>query len=210
MLRILVADDHPVVRRGLSQIIGETSDMVVADEATSGQEVLGKVRESRYDVVLLDITMPGMHGLDVIKQLSKESPRLPILVLSIHPEEQYAVRALRAGAAGYLTKDRAPNELLGAIRKISTGGKYVSPSLAERLAYNLEAGEEQSPHKTLSDREYQVMCMIATGKTATEIARELSLSVKTVSTYRSRILEKMKMKNNAELTHYAIRNRLVD
>jgi DNA-binding NarL/FixJ family response regulator len=151
-----------------------------------------------------------MHGLDVIKQLSKESPRLPILVLSIHPEEQYAVRALRAGAAGYLTKDRAPNELLGAIRKISTGGKYVSPSLAERLAYNLEAGEEQSPHKTLSDREYQVMCMIATGKTATEIARELSLSVKTVSTYRSRILEKMKMKNNAELTHYAIRNRLVD
>jgi DNA-binding NarL/FixJ family response regulator len=210
MLRILVADDHPVVRRGLSQIIGETSDMVVADEATSGQEVLGKVRESRYDVVLLDITMPGMHGLDVIKQLSKESPRLPILVLSIHPEEQYAVRALRAGAAGYLTKDRAPNELLGAIRKISTGGKYVSPSLAERLAYNLEAGEEQSPHKTLSDREYQVMCMIATGKTATEIARELSLSVKTVSTYRSRILEKMKMKNNAELTHYAIRNCLVD
>lgn len=210
MLRILVADDHPVVRRGLSQIIGETSDMVVADEATSGQEVLGKVRESRYDVVLLDITMPGMHGLDVIKQLSKESPRLPILVLSIHPEEQYAVRALRAGAAGYLTKDRAPNELLGAIRKISTGGKYVSPSLAERLAYNLEAGEEQSPHKTLSDREYQVMCMIATGKTATEIARELSLSVRTVSTYRSRILEKMKMKNNAELTHYAIRNCLVD
>jgi two-component system invasion response regulator UvrY len=210
MLRILVADDHPVVRRGLSQIIGETSDMVVVDEATSGQEVLGKVRECRFDVVLLDITMPGMHGLDVIKQLSKESPRLPILVLSIHPEEQYAVRALRAGAAGYLTKDRAPDELLGAIRKISTGGKYVSPSLAERLAYNLEAGEEQSPHKTLSDREYQVMCMIATGKTATEIARELSLSVKTVSTYRSRILEKMKMKNNAELTHYAIRNRMVD
>ncbi len=210
MLRILIADDHPVVRRGLSQIIGETSDMVVADEATSGHEVLGKIKASRCDVVLLDITMPGMNGLDVIKQLGKESPRLPVLVLSIHPEEQYAVRALKAGAAGYLTKDRAPDELLGAIRKVSAGGKYVSPSLAERLASTLEAGEEQSPHKTLSDREYQVMCMIATGKTVTKIAKELSLSVKTISTYRSRILEKMKVKNSAELTHYAIRNRLVD
>lgn len=210
MLRILIADDHPIVRQGLRQIITETSDMVVADEASNGWEALSKVRASYYDVVLLDISMPGLYGLDIIRQLKNERPGLPVLILSIHPEEQYAVRAFRAGASGYLTKESAPDELLAAIRKVSIGGKYVSSSLAERLASDLETGAEQLPHETLSDREYQVMCMIAVGKTVTKIAEELSLSAQTVSTYRSRILGKMRMRNSAELTYYAIKNRLVD
>ena len=210
MLKILIADDHPVFRRGLKQIIAETPDMVVADEATNGWEVLSKVRTSDYDVVLLDITMPGKDGLDVLTRLKSEKPRLPVLMLSMHPEEQYAVRALKVGASGYVTKESAPDELVVAIRKVSTGGKYVSSSLAERLASVVQENAEQLPHEGLSDREYRVMCMIASGKTVSEIANELSLSVKTISTYRFRILEKMKMKNNAELTHYAINNRLVD
>lgn len=210
MLRILIADDHPVVRQGLRQIITETSDMVVVDEASNGWEVLSKVRASSYDVVLLDISMPGRSGVDILKELKDERPGLPVLILSIHPEEQYASRALRAGASGYLTKESAPDELVAAIRKISTGGKYVSSSLAEILASELGTSDEELPHKTLSDREYQVMRMIALGKTVTEIAEELLLSVKTVGTYRSRILEKMKMKNNAEITYYAVKNRLVD
>jgi len=210
MLRILIADDHPVVRQGLRQIVAEASDMVVADEAGDGWQVLNKVRASHYDVVLLDISMPGINGLDIIKQLKNERPQITILVLSIHSEEQYAVRALRAGASGYLTKDSAPDELVAAIRKVSSGGKHVSSSLAEKLASELKSGDEQLPHKYLSDREYHVMCMIASGKTVTEIADELLLSVKTISTYRSRILEKMKMKNNAELTHYSMKNQLVD
>lgn len=210
MLRILIADDHPIVRQGLRQIITETSDMVVADEASNGWEALSKVRASYYDVVLLDISMPGLYGLDIIRQLKNERPGLPVLILSIHPEEQYAVRAFRAGAAGYLTKESAPDELLAAIQKVSIGGKYVSSSLAEKLASDLETGAEQLPHETLSDREYQVMCMIAVGKTVTKIAEELSLSAQTVSTYRSRILGKMRMRNSAELTYYAIKNRLVD
>jgi len=210
MLRILIADDHPIVRQGLRQTIAETTDMVVADEASNGQEVLSKVRASHYDVVLLDISMPGRSGVDILRELKNERPRLPVLILSIHPEEQYAVRALRAGASGYLTKESAPDELVAAIRKVSMGGKYVSSSLAEKLASDLKNNSAQLAHKSLSDREYQVMCMIASGKTVTEIAEELLLSVKTISTYRSRILEKMKMKSNAELTHYAIKNRLVD
>jgi two-component system, NarL family, invasion response regulator UvrY len=210
MLKILIADDHPVFRRGLKQIIAETPDMVVADEATNGWEVLSKVRTSDYDVVLLDISMPGKDGLDVLTRLKSEKPRLPVLMLSMHPEEQYAVRALKLGASGYLTKESASDELVVAIRKVSTGGKYVSSSLAERLASVVQENAEQLPHEGLSDREYRVMCMIASGKTVSEIAKELSLSVKTISTYRFRILEKMKMKNNAELTHYAINNRLVD
>jgi two-component system invasion response regulator UvrY len=210
MLKILIADDHPVFRRGLKQIIAETPDMVVADEATNGWEVLSKVGTSDYDVVLLDITMPGKDGLDVLTRLKSEKPRLPVLMLSMHPEEQYAVRALKLGASGYVTKESAPDELVIAIRKVSTGGKYVSSSLAERLASVVQENAEQLPHEGLSDREYRVMCMIASGKTVSEIAKELSLSVKTISTYRFRILEKMKMKNNAELTHYAINNHLVD
>ncbi len=210
MLKILIADDHPIVRRGLKQTVAETSDMVVADEASDGQEVLSKVRTGNYDVLVLDVSMPGRNGMDILRQLKNEKPGLPVLMLSIHPEEQYAVRALRSGASGYLTKESAPDELVAAIRKVSMGGKYVSSSLAERLAFDLEKSDEQLPHQTLSNREYQVMCMIASGKTITEIAEELSLSDKTISTYRSRVLEKMKMKNNAELTYYTIRNKIVD
>ena len=210
MLRILIADDHPIVRQGLGQLIAKTADMVVADEASNGLEVLSKARASHCDVVLLDISMPGLHGLDIIRQLKKESPKVPILVLSMHSEEQYAVRAFRAGASGYLTKQSAPDELLAAIRKVSIGGKYVSSSLAEKLASDLEIGAGKLPHETLSNREYQVMLMIAGGKTVAEIAEVLSLSVQTISTYRSRILQKMQMKNNVELANYAIRNQLLD
>jgi two-component system invasion response regulator UvrY len=210
MLRILIADDHPIVRQGLRQLIDKTTDMVVADEASSGWEVLNRARASYCDVVLLDISMPGLNGLDILRQLKKESPKLPVLILSMHSEEQYAVRAFRVGASGYLTKQSAPDELLTAIRKVSMGGKYVSSSLAEKLASDLEISAEQLPHETLSDREYQVMRMIAAGKTVAEIAEELSLSVQTISTYRSRILQKMHMKNNVELANYAIRNQLLD
>ena len=210
MIKILVADDHAVVREGVKQILSETADMVVAAEASSAQEVLNKVWENNYDLVLLDISMPGRGGLDVLKQLKDEKPGLPVLILSIYPEEQYAVRALRAGAYGYLTKESAPDELIAAIRKISQGGKYVSASLAEKLAFDMEIGAEKPPHEMLSDREYQVICMIAKGKTVKEIAGELSLSVKTISTYRSRILDKMRMKGNAELTRYAIKNSLIE
>jgi DNA-binding NarL/FixJ family response regulator len=210
MLKILIADDHPVFRRGLRQIISEASDMFVAEEATDGWEALSKVRESKCDVVLLDITMPGKNGMDVLAQLKNERPGLPVLILSMHPEQQYAVRALRVGASGYLTKESAPDELVTAIRKVSQGGKYVSASLAETLASILQEKGEQPLHKSLSNREYQVMCMIASGKTVAEIAIELSLSVKTISTYRARVLEKMKMKNNAELARYATKNQLID
>jgi len=208
MLKILVADDHPVVRRGLKQIIAATPDMAVGDEASNGWEVLDKVRATEYDVVLLDIAMPGKNGIDVLTELKHEKPRVRFLMLSMYPEEQFAVRALRAGASGYLTKDSAPDELIDAIRKVAAGGKYVSSSLAERLA-SLVQETERPLHETLSDREYQVMRLIASGKTVTEIAKELSLSVKTISTYRSRILEKMQMKNSAGLVHYAIENHLI-
>ena len=210
MIKILIADDHPVVRKGLREIIEETSDMEVADEASNGQEVLAKVFKKDFDVVLLDISMPGRSGLDILKELKSQLPKLAVLVLSIHPEEQYAVQVLKAGASGYLTKKSAPEELVTALRKVSAGGKYVSPSLAEKLASALETGIEKPPHETLSAREYEVMRKIALGKTVTEIARELFLSPKTISTYRSRILEKIGIKNNSELIRYAIKNRLVD
>ncbi len=210
MIRILIADDHAIVREGLKQVVAETSDIVVADEASNGHEVLNKVFKNNYDVVVLDITMPGMNGMDILKQIKSHKPELPVLVLSMHPEDQYAVRVLRAGASGYLTKESAPDELITAIRKVSVGRKYISSSFAEKLAFELEVNTEKPFHEILSDREYQVMCMIATGKTVKEIAEELCLSVKTISTYRSRILEKMNMKNNAELTYYAIKNGLVE
>ena len=209
MLKILIADDHPIVRQGLKQIISEIPDMVVADEATDGWEVLSKIRNGNYDVVVLDITMPGKDGMDVLTQLKYEKPELPVLMVSMHPEEQFAIRALRAGASGYLTKESAPDELVTAIWKVSAGGRYVTPSLAEKLAFMVQK-VEQLPHETLSDREYQVMRLIASGKTITDIAQELSLSVKTISTYRTRILEKMRLENNAELIHYAIQNHLVE
>ncbi|UCG11192.1 MAG: response regulator transcription factor [Deltaproteobacteria bacterium] len=210
MINILIADDHPIVREGLKQIIAEAPDIVVAAEASNGYELLDKVRNIDFSVVVLDITMPGITGLDVLKQLKSEKPGLPILILSMHSEEQYAVRVLRAGASGYLTKASAPDQLIGAIRKVFRGGKYVSPSVAEKLAYELDSESEKQPHEYLSDREYQVLCLIASGKTVKVVAEELSLSVKTVSTYRSRILDKMRMNSNAEITHYAIKHRLVD
>ena len=208
-IKILIADDHPIVRAGFKQVISDMPDMLVADEAGNGQEVLQLIGKKDYDLVLLDISMPGRNGLEILKDLKSEKPKLPVLILSIYPEEQYAIRALRAGASGYMTKASAPNELILAIRKISEGGKYISASLAEKLAYYLDGDATKPPHETLSDREYQVMLMIASGKTVTEIANELCLSVKTISTYRTHILEKMKMKNNAEMTLYAVQNKLV-
>ncbi len=210
MIRILIADDHTIVRKGLKQILAEMSEIVTTDEASNGQEVLQKVWENEYDMVLLDISMPGRGGLDILKQLKSDKPALKTLILSMHPEEQYAVRAFKAGAAGYLTKESTPHELIEAIRKVSIGKKYVSSSIAETLACHLETESEKPLHETLSDREFEVMCMIATGKTVKEIAEELSLSIKTISTYRTRILRKMKMKNNAQLTHYTLQNHLVN
>ena len=210
MIKILIADDHAVIRRGLKQIVSETPDIIVAGEASTGYEVLDKVRGNDYNAVILDISMPGGDGLNILKQLKKAKPKIPILVLSVHPEDQYAVRALKAGAAGYLTKDSAPGELISAIRRVSCGRKYVSSQLAEKLASDLETDKGRQLHEKLSDREYQVLCMMASGKKAKEIAADLCLSVKTISTYRSRILEKMRMKNNAELTHYAIKHGLIE
>ncbi len=197
MIRVLIADDHAIVREGLKQIVAESSDMIVADEAGDGKEALKKALEGDFDVVVLDITMPGINGLDALKQIRSQKPKLPILVLSMHPEEQYAMRVLRAGASGYLTKESAPEELITSIRRVSKGMKYISPSLAERLASELGNDHHGPLHETLSDREYQVMCMIASGRSPTDIAEELSLSIKTISTYRGRILEKMGMKNTA-------------
>jgi two-component system invasion response regulator UvrY len=210
MIKILIADDHPIVRQGFKQVLQDTADLVVADEAGNGQEVLSLVSKKDYDVILLDISMPGKNGLEVLKELKVLNPKIPVLILSIYPEEQYAIRALKAGASGYLTKASAPEELISAIRKVSRGGKYISSSLAEKIAYELDGDSGKAPHETLSDREYQILLMIASGKTVSDIAGEMCLSVKTVSTYRSRIIDKMKLKNNAELTTYAIRNKLVE
>ncbi|OPY78775.1 MAG: Response regulator UvrY [Syntrophorhabdus sp. PtaU1.Bin153] len=209
MIRILVADDHTVVREGIKQILAGQEDMVVEDEAGNGQEVLQKVTKKVYDLILLDISMPGRSGLEILEELKVMRPKLPVLILSMHPEEQYAVRMLRAGAAGYLTKASAPQELISAIQKVSKGGKYVTASLAEKLAFELDAGAERPRHERLSNREYQVMLMLASGQSVTEIAEELCLSAKTISTYRTRILEKMEMKKNAELTLYAVKNNLI-
>ncbi|HPC02948.1 MAG TPA: response regulator transcription factor [Syntrophales bacterium] len=208
-IRILIADDHPIVRAGFKQVLSETPDMQVTDEAGNGQEAMACVRKKKLDVVLLDISMPGRSGLEVLKELKDEKPKLPVLILSMYPEEQYAIRALRAGASGYLTKASAPNELISAIRKVAEGGKYVSATLGERLTEFLGSDMTRPPHELLSDREYQVMLMIASGKTVSSIAEDLCLSVKTISTYRTHILEKMRMKNNAEITFYAVRNGLV-
>jgi two-component system, NarL family, invasion response regulator UvrY len=209
MIRVLIADDHAVVRRGLGHILTEKADMRVVGEAENVHELLALVREQPCDLVVLDVSMPGRSGLDVLKDMKQERPRLPVLILSMYPEDQYAVRALRAGAAGYLNKESAPEELVEAVRKVVAGRRYVSPLVAEKLACDLTSDGGGTPHETLSDREFQVMRLIGSGKSVTDIADELALSVKTVSTYRSRVLEKTGMKNNAELTHYAIQNRLV-
>ena len=210
VIRVLIADDHAIVRQGLRQIVSETADIAVTGEAASGEEILDLVRSRGGDVVLLDLAMPGRGGIDTLRQLKKERPELPVLILSIYPEDQYAVRALKEGASGYLTKETAPDELVVAIRKAAQGRKYVSATLAERLALNLESHARELPHEALSNREYQVMLMLSSGRTVSEIAGELALSVKTISTNRARLLKKMGMRTNAELTYYAVRHGLVD
>jgi DNA-binding NarL/FixJ family response regulator len=210
MIKILIVDDHTIVREGLKQIVSETSDIRVIDEAGTVYEALDKILRTDYDVVVLDISMPGRNGLEVLGQLKSHKPDLRVLILSMHPEEQYGMRVLKLGASGYLTKESAAAELIEAIRKVAAGRKYVSPSLAEKLAFSLESGAGKEPHELLSNREYEVMCMIAKGKTVSDVAEELNLSIKTISTYRSRILDKMDIKNNAELTRYAIKRGLVD
>lgn len=210
MIKIIIVDDHSVVRKGIIQIIAECSDIVVVGEASNGFEALQIVEKVDNDVVLLDVSMPGKNGLEVLKEIKQDKPTAQVLMLSMYPEEQYAMRALRSGAAGYLTKGSAPDELVAAIRKVANGGKYVTASLAEKLATSYGLDSQRPRHELLSDREYQVMNMIASGKTISEIAAELNLSVKTISTYRTRILEKMGMNNNAEVTHYAIKNDLVN
>ncbi len=209
MIKILIADDHSIVREGLKQIVAESPEMVVQGEAVNGQQVLDLVRKNDYGLILLDIAMPGRGGIDTLKQLRIDKPELPVLILSMHPEDQYAVRAIKAGASGYLTKESAPEELIGAIKKVAQGGKYVSIDLAEKLFENLGKESEKPEHTLLSDREFQVMVMIATGKTVTEVGDELALSVKTISTNRARALKKMGMKNNSEFTYYAIKLGLV-
>ena len=209
MIRILIADDHPIFRQGLKQTILDQPNMIVSCEAQNSQEVLEFVRKYDFDIVVMDMTMPGRGGIDLVKELKREHPGLPVLVLSMHPENQYAVRALKAGAAGYMCKESAAYELADAIRKIIKGARYITPAVAELLTLYVETETEKPLHETLSDREYQVMLMIASGKQVGKIADELSLSVKTVDTYRARVLNKMGMKSNAELIHYAIKNNLI-
>jgi DNA-binding NarL/FixJ family response regulator len=210
MIKILIADDHPVVREGLKQILARASDMTVGGEAVNGQEVLEKIAAEEWDVVVLDIGMPGRDGLEVLKDIHREQPDLPVLVLSMYPEEQVAIRALKAGAAGYMNKETAPKELVNAIKKIYGRGKYVSPALAEKLASQLDAHTHNAPHEALSDREFQVFRQLASGKEVQEIADELFISVKTVRTYRDRIHEKLNLKNDVELARYAMQHGLAE
>ena len=210
MIRVLIADDHAIVRQGLRQILAETTDMVVAGEAETAHEALKLVREAEWDVALLDISMPDKSGIDTLKLIRKERPKLPVLMLSMHPEDHYAVRCLKAGASGYLTKQSAPVQLVRAIRQVAAGRKYISPAVAEELANSIGSDFDQPAHATLSDREYQTLRLIATGHSLSEIAAQLSLSAKTVSVYRARLLEKLNLKNNADVAHYAVKNNLVD
>jgi len=209
-MKILLADDHAVVRHGLKQILADEFKRADFGEARNAQEALDLVWKENWDVAILDITMPGRSGLDVLREIKKSKPRLPVLVLSMHPENQFAVRVLKRGASGYMTKESAPVELVGAVKKVMAGGRYVSASLAEKLATNLSGDSQKPAQELLSDREFQVFRLIAGGRIVSEIARELSLSVKTISTYRSRILEKMELRNNAELMHYAMQHQLVE
>ncbi|WP_019141150.1 response regulator [Noviherbaspirillum massiliense] len=210
-IKILIADDHAIVREGLKQILADTKDIVVAGHAENGADAIKLARKGDCNVLLLDISMPDRSGIEVLKQVKKDVPKMAVLMLSMHREDQYAIRSLKAGAAGYLNKQSAPNELVDAIRQVASGRKYVTPALAQELANQVSDERlEKPPHETLSDREYQTLIMIASGKTVSDIAAELSLSVKTISMYRSRLLQKMKLRHNAELTHYAIKNQLVE
>ncbi len=208
MLNLLIADDHSIVRRGLRQILDETPDLQVAGEATNGREVMEKVRARSWDALVLDLAMPGSSGFEVLKQVKEHSPTLPVLILSMHAQDQYAGRALKAGASGYLPKESAPEELVNAIRRICAGGKYLTVEQVLQLGCLTQNAEDRLPHESLSDREFQVLRLIASGKAVSQIGVELKLSVKTVSTYRMRLLEKMRLKNNAELTHYGVKNGL--
>lgn len=210
MIKVLIADDHLLIRKGLMQLLDDTSDMRVTGEAENGMQAIRMVEEGSYDVVLLDISMPDKHGIDVLKQLKANQPQLPVLILSMHPEEQYALRSMKGGAAGYLNKQSAPLQLVTAIRQVASGKKYISTELAEQLANGLSEGYQELLHQTLSNREYQTLCLMAQGKKLSEMAEIMSLSPKTVSVYRSRLLEKMKLKNNAEAIHYAINNHLIE
>ncbi|MCX6036728.1 MAG: response regulator transcription factor [Chloroflexi bacterium] len=209
-MKVLIADDHAVVRRGVREILEEAPLGLFVDETASAGETLKAVRDKAYDIVLLDISFPDGSGLDVLRQIRAQCPYTRVLLLSMYPEEQYAQRALRLGASGYLTKDSAPNELVNAIQKVAVGGKYITQALAERLADEISMQVEKAPHETLSDREFQVLTRLGAGKSIHAIAAELSLSPKTVSTYRSRLLEKLKLKTPADIIHYVIENRLGD
>ncbi len=210
MLRVLLCDDHPILREGLKRILLQQPDIKVVEEAGSGADMLEKIGAARYDVIILDITLPDMSGLDILKSLPAQGVKAGVLVLSMHPEEQYATRALKAGAAGYLVKESAPAELVNAVRKIARGGKYVTASLAEKLAFELQGTAEKAPHELLSDREYQVLCLLASGRGIKEIAVELGVSAPTVATYRSRVMTKLDLSSTVDLVRYALAHKLVE
>jgi two-component system invasion response regulator UvrY len=209
LIKVFIVDDHIIFREGLKKVIAATSDIKVAGEAGDGQEALSTILKHAYDIVLLDLALPGIEGLDVLRALKAQRPTLPVLILSMYAEEQYAVRVLKEGASGYLTKESVPSELIRAIRKATQGGRYISDSLGERLAGELTGESEKQPHERLSNREHQIFLMIAAGKTVKEIAHELSLARTTITSYRTRILEKMNLPTNADLIRYAIENRLI-
>lgn len=208
-MKILIADDHGVVRSGIKQILADAFKKASFGEASNGQEALEKVWHEHWDIVVLDVTMPGRNGLEVLKEIKQAKPALPVVMLSMHPEDQFAIRLLKAGASGYMNKESAPAELVGAVKKAMAGGRYVSPALAEKMAEFIGTDVQTLPHERLSDREFLILRLIASGKPVGTIARELGLSVKTVSTYRARLLEKMGLQNNAELVHYAFQHQLV-
>ncbi len=210
MINILLADDHTLIREGLKQILSDIEDISSIDEASTGEEVISLVDKNEYDLVLLDISLPGRSGIEILKQVKEMKPEQNILMLSMHPEEQYAVRCFKSGASGYVTKDTAPDELISAIQQVLAGQKYVSANLAQRLAAYIQVDSDKPLHEQLSDREYEVLRMIASGVGNKEIAEQLSLSAKTISTYRARILDKLNLKTNAELTYYAIQNDLIE
>jgi two-component system, NarL family, invasion response regulator UvrY len=210
MIRVLVVDDHSIVREGWRQLLDKTDNIRVKGEAADAGEAFDAVNKGRWDVVIVDLNLPDRSGIDLLKDIKRVHSKLPVLILSVHPEEEYGIRVLRAGAAGYLNKAAAPDELVTAVRKVCAGGRYISLAMAELLAFRLDEDAEASPHDVLSDREYQVMCMMAMGKAGVDIAAELNLSPKTISSFRTRILEKMNLKTNADIIRYALRNNLVE
>jgi two-component system, NarL family, invasion response regulator UvrY len=209
-IRVIVADDHPILRAGMVSVLNASSDLRVVAEAGNGAEVMRAIAATAFDVLLLDVSMPGKTGLDILRQIRKDNSRMPILIVSSFPEDQYAIRAIKAGASGYITKMSAPGELVSAVRMVANGRKFITPAIAEMLADAVERPDAATPHENLSDREFQTMKMIAAGHSLTEIAEKLCISVKTVSVYRSRVLEKMRMKSNVELTRYVVEHNLND